>query len=147
MAAVLAAVFVVVIVVVVVVRARPAPAGDRPSVRYLAVTAATAPAHAGGYEVTVSIELEVTSRMPHVAPHVNVHARCGPSVDEDRAFFMDLSNAVPGDHKVDSARLFSARSFEAPPPRCELTLSLSEGATPPQKYCLQDGRTTAGPCP
>jgi hypothetical protein len=60
---------------------------------------------------------------------------------------MDLSNAMPGDRKVDAVQLFRVRSFDTPPDRCELTLSLSEGATPPQRYCFQGNRTTPGACP
>lgn len=138
--------FVAVVVVVVVVLPSEPPE-DRPSVRYIAVDAHATPAHVSGHELAVSIELETTSRMPHVAPHVRVAARCGSAIDEGKAFFMDLSNARPGDRKVDTVRLFGVRSFDTPPERCELTLSLSEGASPPQRYCFQRGRTTPGACP
>lgn len=137
----------VAVVVVVVVVLPLEPVEDRPSVRYIAVDAHAAPAHVSGHELAVSIELETTSRMPHVAPHVKVAARCGSAIDEGKAFFMDLSNARPGDRKVDTVRLFGVRSFDTPPDRCELTLSLSESASPPQRYCFQRGRTTSGPCP
>lgn len=138
---------VAVVVVVVVVVLPPEPAEARPSVRYITVDAHTAAAHTGGHGLTVSIELETTSRMPHVAPHVLVAARCGSATDEGNAFFMHLSNAMPGDRKVDTVRLFGVRSFATPPDRCDLTLSLTEGATPPQRYCFQGGRTTPGACP
>lgn len=136
-----------VIVVVVVVVVRPEPAEERPSVRYITVDASAVTAHVGGHELAVSIELETTSRMPHVAPHVRVSARCGPALDEDKAFFMDLSNARPGDRKVDTVRLFGIHPFDTPPDRCELTLALTEGASPPERYCFQGGRTTPGACP
>jgi hypothetical protein len=84
--------------------------------------------------------------MPHVAPHVTVAARCGSAVDEGKAFFMDLSRAMPGDRKIDTVRLFGVQSFNTPPARCELTLSLSEGVTPPARYCFQGGRTAPGAC-
>lgn len=146
--AIIAGLFVAIaVVVVVVVVLPPEPAEARPSVRYIAVDAHAAPAHAGGHELAVSIELETTSPMPHVAPHVLVAARCGPATDEGKAFFMGLSKAMPGDRKVDTARLFRVRSFDTPPDRCDLTLSLSEGATQPQQYCFQGGRTTPGACP
>ena len=137
----------VVLVIVVVIVIRLDPPADRPSVRYLSVDAQPAPAHVRGHELAVSIELEVTSRMPHVAPHVVVAARCGTSTDDTKAFFMDLSNAEPGDRKVATVRLFEVRTLGAPPDRCELVLSLSEGATPPQRFCHQGGRTAPGPCP
>ncbi len=137
---------VVVIVVVVVVVAPAKPPNDRPSVRYVTVDAHVAAAHTGGHVLSVSIELETTSRMPHVAPHVGVAARCGSAVDQRQAFFMDLSRAMPGDRKVDTVELFGVDSFDTPPERCELTLSLTEGATPPRRYCFQAGRTTPGAC-
>lgn len=134
-----------VVVVVVVVAPANVPE-DRPSVRYVTVDAHVAEAHTGGHELAVSIELETTSRMPHMAPHVEVAARCGSAVDEGKAFFMDLSRAMPGDRKVDTVELFDVKTFATPPERCELTLSLSKGATPPQRYCFQGGRTTPGAC-
>ena len=138
--------FAVVIVVVVVVVAPSRLPDDRPSVRYIAVDAHVTDAHVRGHELAVTIELETTSRMPHVAPHLKVAARCGSAVDQDQAFFMDLSRALPGDRKVDTVGLFGVNSFATPPDRCELTLSLTEGATPPQRYCFQGGRTTPGAC-
>lgn len=128
---------VVVAVVVVVIVAPAKPPDDRPSVRYVTVDAHVAAAHAGGHELSVSIELETTSRMPHVAPHIKAAARCGSAVDEGQAFFMDLSRAMPGDRKVDTVELFRVDSFDTPPDRCELTLSLTDGATLPQRYCFQ----------
>lgn len=140
------AVAIVVVIVVVVVAPAKLPK-DRPSVRYVAVDAHVVAAHVGGHELAVSIELETTSHMPHVAPYVGVAARCGSVIDEGKAFFMGLSRAMPGDRKVDTVALFGVQSFDIPPERCELTLSLSEGATPPQRYCFQGGRTTPGACP
>ena len=143
--AIIASLVVVVVVVVVVVAPAKSP-DDRPSVRYVTVDAHVAAAHAGSHELVVSIELETTSRMPHVAPHVSVAARCGSAVDQGQAFFMDLSRAMPGDRKVDTVELFRVTSFDTPPDRCELTLSLTKGTTPPQRYCFQAGRTTPGAC-
>jgi hypothetical protein len=140
-----AAIVVMSVVVVVVVAPAKAP-DDRPSVRYVSVDAHAAAAHVSGHELVVSIELETTSRMPHVAPHVIVAARCGAAVDQAQAFFMNLSRALPGDRKIDTVELFGVSSFATPPERCELTLSLSEGATPPQRFCFQGGKTTPGAC-
>ncbi len=135
------------VVIVVVVIASPARLpDDRPSVRYTAIEAHLTKAHTGGHALAVTIELETTSRMPHVAPHIKVAARCGSAVDEGQAFFMDLSRAMPGDLKIDTVELFGVQSFDTPPAQCELTLSLTEGATPPQRYCFQGGYTTPGAC-
>lgn len=142
-----AAVGVLLVVVVAVVIVAPASSQDaRPSVRYVTVDAHVAAAHTRGHELVVSIELETTSHMPHVAPHVEVAARCGTAVGKEKAFFMKLSRALPGDRKVDTVELFDVTTFDTPPERCELTLSLSEGATPPQRYCFQAGVTTPGAC-
>ena len=143
--AIIASLTVVIVVVVVVVAPSRLP-DDRPSVRYVAVDAHVLAAHVSGHALAVSIELETTSRMPHVAPHIKIAARCGSAVDEGQAFFMDLSKAMPGDRKVDTVELFGVTSFDTPPDRCELTLSLTKGATPPQRYCFQAGRTTPGAC-
>lgn len=143
---IMAVAFAVVIVVVVVVVAPSRLPDERPSVRYVSVDAHAAKAHVSGHELVVSIELETTSPMPHVAPHIKVAARCGSAVDQEQAFFMGLSRAMPGDRKVDTVELFGVDTFDTPPDRCELTLSLSEGATPPQRYCFQEGRTTPGAC-
>jgi hypothetical protein len=142
----IAVVLVVIIIVAAVIVAPAKPLDERPSVRYTAVDAHVTAAHTGGHELVVTIELETTSRMPHVAPYVAVAARCGAAVDQGKAFFMDLSNALPGDHKIDTVELFGVDAFATPPDRCELTLSLSEGATPPQRYCFQAGHTTSGAC-
>jgi hypothetical protein len=144
-AAVAATFAVVIVVVVVVIPVDPAP--SRPSVRYDLVEARIAPAHVSGLKLAVEIELEVTSPMPHVAPHIVVRARCGNAHDEGDAFFMDLSNARPGDRKLDTIDLFEMDSFQTDPDRCELTLSMSEGgATPPQRFCYEGGRTVPGAC-
>jgi hypothetical protein len=140
------AAFAVVLVIVVVVIPSTRFPDDRPSVRYLAVDTRVADAHTGGHELAVTIELETTSRMPHVAPHIKVAARCGSAVDQGKAFFMDLSRAMPGDRKIDTVELFRVHAFDTPPAQCELTLSLTEGATPPQRYCFQGGHTTPGAC-
>jgi hypothetical protein len=99
-----------------------------------------------GTSLSVEIELEATSAMPHVAPHVIVAARCGNETDDERAFFMMLSRARRGDRKVDTVELFRVGAFETPPERCDLTLTLSEGATQPQRYCYEHGATRAGRC-
>lgn len=84
--------------------------------------------------------------MPHVAPHVNVAARCDGQHDQGKAFFMDLSKGRPGDKKVDTIELFGVTSFETAPAQCELTLTLSEGATPPARYCWANGTMRPGKC-
>jgi hypothetical protein len=144
-AAAAAAAAAVVVIVVVVVPSDPADV--RPSVRYLDVDARVAPAFVRGQKLSVEIELETTSPMPNVAPHIVVAARCGNVHDEQDAFFMDLSNAAPGDRKLDTVDLFEADSFDAAPDECEITLSMSEGATQPQRYCYRGGKTTPGACP
>ncbi len=108
--------FAVVLVIVVVVIPSARLPDDRPSVRYTAVEAHLTKAHTGGQALAVTIELETTSRMPHVAPHIEVAARCGSAVDEGKAFFMDLSKAMPGDLKIDTVELFGVRSFDTPLP-------------------------------
>ncbi len=127
----------VVVVVVVVVRAEPAE--ERPSVRYLAVDAHPGAAHTGGHDLAVTIELETTSRMPHVAPHIKIVARCGDATDKGQAFLHGSVQRQARRSQGGHVRLFEIRSFAAPPASCELTLSLSEGATPPQRYCFQGG--------
>lgn len=119
---------------------------DRPTVKYLSVEARPSQAHVRGTSLSVEIEVEATSAMPHVAPHVIVAARCGNETDDEQAFFMTLSHTRPGDHKVDTVELFAVGAFEAPPERCELTLTLSSGATQPQRYCYENGATRAGRC-
>lgn len=119
---------------------------EHPTVKYLTVDVRPQRAHVDGTSVAVEIELEVTSRMPHVAPHVNVAARCDGQHDEAMAFFMDLSKGRPGDRKVDTVELFGVSTFAGAPAQCELTLTLSKGATPPARYCWMNGRTRPGTC-
>jgi len=118
---------------------------ERPAVRYLSVTTRAAPT-AFGYELSVTTELEVIGRMPHVAPHVKVDAACGNQTDTENAFFMDLSDAQVGDRKVSTAKLFGMRELPDAPGQCEFTLSLTEGATGPERFCYQNGATTPGKC-
>ncbi len=119
---------------------------ERPTVNYLSVDARPSKAHVGGTSLTVEIEVEATSAMPHVAPHVIVGARCADESDDRKAFFMTLSNAHAGDRKIDSVELFELGEFEVAPERCDITLTLSEGATQPQRYCYERGTTRAGRC-
>jgi len=84
--------------------------------------------------------------MPNVAPSVKVLADCGGKTDDDDAFFNDLSNARPGERKVDESKLFGMEGLAGPPERCEITLSLERGATPPQRFCYRSGETTPGAC-
>ncbi len=119
---------------------------ERPAVAFVSVEARPTRSHVFGTSLTVEIELETKSAMPHVAPHVIVAARCADASDDAWAFFQSLSNAQAGDRKVDSVELFRASTFDGDPGRCELTLSLSEGATPPQRYCYDHGTTRAGRC-
>jgi len=119
---------------------------ERPTVTYVSVDARPSKAHVGGTSLTVEIEVEATSAMPHVAPHVIVAARCADQSDDEKAFFMTLSDARAGDRKVDSVELFGVGAFDEAPERCELTLTLSEGATQPQRYCYERGTTRAGRC-
>ncbi|MBA3397537.1 MAG: hypothetical protein H0T89_33245 [Deltaproteobacteria bacterium] len=116
------------------------------TVEYVAVAARTTRASAGGISLTVDVELEAKSALPPGAPHVIVHARCEDATDDALGSFQLLANAQPGDRKVDSIELFSVRPFAQEPTTCELTLTMSEGATAPQRYCFQLGQTTAGPC-
>ena len=119
---------------------------DRPTVNYISVEARPSKAHVRGTSLSVEIEVEATSSMSNVAPHVIVAARCGSQTDQAQAFFMTLSRAQPGDRKVDTVELFGIGAFETAPERCELTLTLSKGATQPQRYCYEQGATHAGRC-
>jgi len=115
-------------------------------VTYTSVEVRPQQAHVRGTSVAVEIELDVTSRMPHVPPHVTVTAQCDGQHDNGDAFWMNLSRAQPGDHKVDTIELFGVRSLDEAPARCDLTLSLSKGATQPARYCYEHGATRAGRC-
>jgi hypothetical protein len=120
---------------------------NRPSVTYHSVEARPAQSPVFGTSLDVEIELEVTSHMPHVAPHVIVAAHCDSAATDDGwAFFQTLGNAQPGDRKVDTVELFRVPSLDAAPTHCDLTLSLSEGVTQPQRYCFEHGATHAGRC-
>ena len=100
-----------------------------------------------GTSLDVEVELEVTSAMPFVGPHVIVAGRCdNVASDNGWAFFQTLGQAQPGDRKVDTVELFRVPSLDAPPTRCDLTLSLSEGMTQPQRFCFEHGATRAGRC-
>jgi hypothetical protein len=125
--------------------ARTSDDDDR-AVRYRAVTASLT-ANDFGHHLAVSIDLEVATAMPNVAPHVKVEAACGDQIDQELAFFSELSNARAGARKTDTVELFRASDLGAAPARCEVTLSLSEGSTWPARYCYRAGKTSAGACP
>lgn len=116
----------------------------RPSVRYLSV-AARQGRDAFQSHLLVSIELEVTSKMPFLQPWVNVNALCGAQSDTQRAFHAELDRAQPGDRKFETITLF--RTGLVSPSPCEITLTLSKGSTPPARYCFDGGKTTPGRCP
>lgn len=118
--------------------------GARPAVRYLSVSAQPGADSFGNYLI-VSLEIEVLSDMENVAPFVKVNALCGSQTDTTEAFLRDLSQARAGDRRADTIKLFSSRLTE-PAVRCDLTLSLTEGSTPPARYCLQKGITRPGRC-
>lgn len=117
---------------------------ERFAVRYLAVSARLGTGHMG-HSLLVSIELEAASDMPVVAPHVDTSALCGPESDSDRAFFSTLSAAQRGDRRFETVKLFRS-GLKLPPTECEITLSLSQGSTPPQHYCFKSGTTSPGKC-
>lgn len=129
-----------------VVAACEARVTERPTVSYVSVEARPSKAHVRGTSLTVELEIEATSAMPHVAPHVVVAGRCGDKSDQAKAFFMTLSNARVGDRKVDTVELFGVGAFDEAPTRCEITLTLSEGATQPARYCYENGTTRLGRC-
>jgi hypothetical protein len=116
----------------------------RPAVRYLSVGARPGSDTFGNYLI-VSIELEVLSDMELVAPVVKVNALCGSQTDTTDAFRRDLSQARAGDRRADTIKLFSTHLTE-PAELCDLTLSLTEGSTPPLRYCLRKGITRPGKC-
>lgn len=127
---------------------RPEPRKDtereRFAVRYLTVSArpGTGPM---GHNLLVSIELEAASDMPFIAPHVDTSALCGPESDSDKAFFSSLSEAQRGDRRFETVKLFRS-GLTSPPTECEITLSLSQGSTPPHHYCFKSGTTSPGKC-
>ena len=84
--------------------------------------------------------------MPHVAPHVNVLAKCDGTSDDGKLFWMTLSNAGPGERKVDETRLFEVRGLPDEITRCEITLALDPGPDPPAYYCYAGGKVVAGRC-
>jgi hypothetical protein len=121
--------------------------GVRPDVTYVSVEARPQRAHVRGTSLAVEIELEAKTVMPHVAPHVIVAANCdGQSSGEEWAFFSTLSRAQPGDRKIDTVEMFKVGALDEAPQRCELTLTLSRGATQPARYCYERGATRAGKC-
>ena len=120
------------------------PSGERPAVRYLSVSARPG-IDAFGNHLIVSIELETLTDMPLIAPRLKVNALCGAQTETQEAFSHDLSEARRADRKVDTIKLFRS-GLTAPIDRCELTLSLTQGATPPQWFCLQQGTTRPGRC-
>jgi hypothetical protein len=117
----------------------------RAEVRYLSVRARPGSDDFGNHLI-VSMDLEVLTDMALVAPHVKVDALCGGQTDSTNAFFMGLSKARSTDRKADTITLFKS-GLPAPPDRCELTLSLSEGSTGPEHFCLLQGATVPGRCP
>ena len=87
----------------------------------------------------------VLSDMELIAPVVKVNALCGSQTDTTDAFRRDLSKAQAGDRRADTIKLFSTRLTESAE-LCDLTLSLTEGSTPPARYCLRKGITRPGRC-
>ncbi|MFO0555586.1 MAG: hypothetical protein U0271_44825 [Polyangiaceae bacterium] len=125
------------------------PAVSHPGVRYTSVKAKPSRSDVGGYELVVSMELETTGAMPNVAPYVVVTAQCDTAgeteTDDEQAFFMMMSNAPKGAKFADSSHLFFVSTLSRSPKQCEITLALSEvGGV--EKYCFEDGKTTAGAC-
>lgn len=135
-------VFVTIVVVVVVPIARK----GTPSVKYTSVEAVPGPTQMGGHELVVHIELEATSDMPHVGPHVEVSARCGPHSDKRDGFFMTLGNLKKGAAARDDVHLFFVPNLQQKPQKCEIALSLTGGGVI-EKYCYDAGKTTHGACP
>lgn len=117
----------------------------RPAVHYDKVTVRPGE-DAFGHHIAVSIELTVESGMPHVGGHTEVEAACDNQTDKADAFFMKMTDARKGDQRTDTIKLFDAGGLKAAPTRCELILSLDRGATPPQKFCYENGATTPGAC-
>jgi hypothetical protein len=125
----------------------PAHGGDdsRPAVRYDKVTVRPGE-DSFGHHISVTIDLTAETDMPHVGGATEVEAACDNQTDEEDAFFMKMSDARKGDKRSDTIKLFDPGKLTAPAARCELTLSLERGATPPQKFCYLNGATTAGAC-
>lgn len=124
--------------------AQPGRQDGRPAVRYLSVSARPGVDTFGNYLI-VSMEIEVLSDMKSIAPTVKVNALCGSQTDTTEAFRRDLSDARAGDRRADTISLFSNRLTE-PAALCDLTISLTEGSTPPVRYCLRNGVTRPGRC-
>jgi hypothetical protein len=97
-----------------------------------------------GNNLKVKIELEVLSAMPAKGPQIEVSATCGSESDSQSAFLNGLNSAKPNQRKVDTITLLN---MNEPATKCELTLSLSNGATPPAHYCFLGNKTTVGRCP
>jgi len=116
-------------------------------VDFVSVEVESQPGHVSGYEVVVRVELETRSSMSHVAPHVKLLARCDGKSDDGQLFWMSLSDAQPGERKVDQTKLFSMGSLTEPARQCELTLALEPGPDGPAYFCYAGGKTAAGRCP
>ena len=118
---------------------------DRPAVRYVKV-----PARRGaddfGDHLIVTIDLEVLSDMNMAMPHVKVAAICGAQSETGDAFFSMLVNARRLDRKIDTIKRFHHHELGATASHCDLTLTLTEGSTPPDHYCFRDGATVHGEC-
>lgn len=140
----LVAVTVVISITVVVVVVVKVASPSSPSVKYTRVEAMPSRAHMG-HELVVHVELETTSSMPHVAPHVEVAARCSDQADKRDGFFMSLSNAEKGATFTDDVHLFFVPNLREAPSRCELTLTLTEGGGV-ERYCYDSGTTRPGAC-
>ena len=117
----------------------------RPAVHYDKVTVRP-DKDSFGHNISVSIELTAETDMPHVGGATTVEAACDNKTDKEDAFFMAMSDARKGDKKTDTIKMFDAGGLDAPPAKCELILSLERGATPPTKFCYQNGATTEGAC-
>lgn len=115
-----------------------------PAVTYKSVTARPEKTPFGT-ALTVEIDLETKTSMPHVAPHVDVSARCEGHSDSAQAFFMSLSNLGSGARVIDTAELFEMGELKAPPKSCEITLQLTGGGKP-EKFCYRDDKTVPGAC-
>jgi|GEM_PF-3773070 len=77
--------------------------------------------------------------MPHVGPHLAVHARCGDNSDKAQAFFMKLGGRKKGSRLSDRVRLFRVNPLRTPAPDCRITIPASQGTPTEVRYCLRNG--------
>lgn len=112
------------------------------AVRYVDVSAATTVDDFGDHEMTVTIEVEAITDFSG-SPSVKVTARCEGAVVEKEAFFMELDRLRKGQRRVDTVTF---DDLAGAPRQCELVLSMVDGATNPERFCFQGGKTHPGPC-